>query len=133
MRPGTYKQNGPKEVERMLKIAMVSVVAKDPEMSVDRAKARAKTAEILGILITLDALGMLPSSKPNTMEEMSEALSFAITTSSALDEVRRIADMQVSHLIPVKDDLTEWAKDMASMVNSVLEIESNAQKDRKKK
>lgn len=133
MRPGTYSQNGPKRVEEMLKIAMVSVVAKEPEMSVDRAMARAKTAEILGILITLDALGMLPPREKETMEEMSEALSFAITTSSALDKVREIADMQISHIMPVNDDLHQWAKDMASMVNSVLEMESNAQKDRKKK
>jgi hypothetical protein len=117
----------------MLKIAMVSVVAKEPEMSVDRAMARAKTAEILGILITLDALGMLPPRKKELSEELSEALSFAITTSSALDKVRDIADMQISHIMPVNDDLHQWAKDMANMVNSILEMESNAQKDRKKK
>lgn len=122
MRPRTYKSNGPSFISAALKIAMSSVIKHHPEMRVDRALARAKTAEILGLLLTMDALGMLPNA-PDKADELSEALSLAVTFSHALDEVRSIGSMQISHLLPVSEDLDTWSKDIATMVKSVLEKE----------
>lgn len=133
MRPGTYKENGPRHVETMMKLAMTAVVASEPDVSVDRAKARSRTAEILSLLITMDAIGMLPPRDGKHNEELSEALSFAVTTSKALEEVRRVANMQVSHLIPVKDDLNEWAEDMAKMVKNILEFTPDGEATKRKK